>query len=136
MALQDQLPLFLTSTVLLTDEPCVFEQLPKSLPDALFRSAEWLNLDEDLAVLFLNPNIYKFLLHRHGGLFPILFDQIIEVTLLEFVVQGSRNVGLALNMETLSVLLCQTWEHNQKAVGPKSRARVISFLGYDPDKKP
>ena len=27
----------------------------------------------------------------------------------------------------------EKWEHNRVPVGPKSRAKVVAFLGYDPD---
>ncbi len=27
----------------------------------------------------------------------------------------------------------EKWEHNRKIIGPKSRPKVVAFIGYDPD---
>ena len=45
---------------------------------------------------------------------------------------GLTNMQVA---QTLGVC-CQTverWEHNRTAIPPKSRAKIVAFIGYDPE---
>jgi DNA-binding transcriptional regulator YiaG len=48
-----------------------------------------------------------------------------------------RNLTNVQVAETLSVAYqtVEKWEHNRHPIGPKSRAKVVAFIGYDPDLK-
>ena len=45
---------------------------------------------------------------------------------------GITNVQLA-QILRVAYQTVEKWEHNRVPVGPKSRAKVVAFLGYDPD---
>ncbi len=45
---------------------------------------------------------------------------------------GMTNVQLA-QILGVTYQTIEKWEHNRVLIGPKSGARVVAFLGYDPE---